>query len=747
MKNYRKLYTKHLFPINSEYHPQDSSFKAPSPFGDGEIVIDPKDQFHCHATGKKGGVLEFLKELYPGLTDQGANFMAREDNRIMSSRVLGAMDHLQNFRNNSAQVKIAADTLGLSESAVKSIPVYMNQRVSDLCYLETVSHTGVPLAISTFTIKNALRSLRGVPRIPVEITDRVWLVENSVMAHSIKAAYGDTAICWPKENEIGLYSYNELLKDKDVIILHGPLYYTYQQSYYPFLETIRNSISSFSRINYASICSTSLFSTWIERKENQDLLLDEAERGTMLQPVSREIYREYVRRDDTIPIAFAQSYARGFFFYGTACGKMVQSWPVDILSVPMLETNLRVSVITPEVMADSVHLTTDRVISITESLPQLTPKNTYASIKGLISDHIYLENKDVEVVIALWIMGTYLYSLFNAYPYLHIRASAGSGKTTNMEVIASTSFNGIMASKITPARLMQEVSDAKTTVCLDEFEKNSGSQGEANTEILNSGYKRNGSYLKMRGKNTNAMDLYSPKVFSSVSEIKRDTLASRTLPIAMGKKPKHHPSVKFNEDDHRTSQRINEVKNGGYALGLYQHYAIEYLMARLPKQISLPCGMTISGRNQELVTPLIVLAQLLDINRKEGEDSVEAQLYSALEYMLFPDIGEEVERLKILANQLREWGSDSEKVVFTCKGEKCWISNKMWDNSRLLTHFENDRTTMYNWLKGLNAGVERDVIHIPGEGTESCTGFPLDLTINGKPFIEWLMPKTASKAS
>ena len=146
-------------------------------------------------------------------------------------------------------------------------------------------------------------------------------------------------------------------------------------------------------------------------------------------------------------------------------------------------------------MVNSIAISTDRVVEITESILQLTPKNTFRLIRELIRDHIYLENEDMEVVLTLWIMGTYVFTLFNAYPYLHINASKDSEKSILMELIKSISFNGIMASKITPARLMQEVSDAQTTTCLDEFEKDSGSQGSASTEILNSGYKREGRTL------------------------------------------------------------------------------------------------------------------------------------------------------------------------------------------------------------------------------------------------------------
>lgn len=738
MNNYLNLYVKLLFNPSEQAVPNSLPLKAPSQFeGGDEIEVDKDGHFLCKGSGKSGDVHVFLKEIFTHLTDAGAKTMAKEDNRIASSRIMKAKQHLEKFREDKDQVKIAAEKLGISESDLRSMPLYMDDRVSQYYFLETVSERGTPLAVSSFTIETPLRSLRGVPRIPDTFTDRVWLVENSLMVHAIEQQLGESAICWPKIDEIHLYDYDKLFKGKELVFMHGPLYFTYEQSFYPFLEKIRPAAASFSCVNYTSLCSGQSLHGWLKSNRNQERLISEAKRGEMHQPVSREIYKKYVRRDDKISISYAQSYARGFFFYGTECGRLVQSWPVDILEKPMVERNFRVDIIDPEKMSNSIALSTDRVVEITESVFQLTPKNTFRMIRELIRDHIYLENEDIEVVLALWIMGTYVFTLFNAYPYLHINADKDSGKSTLMELIKVISFNGIMASKITPARLMQEVSDAQTTTCLDEFEKESGSQGDASTEILNSGYKREGKYLKMRGQNTNAMDLYSPKVFSSVSEIKKDTLESRTLPIKMNKKPKHDSTQGLRVQDHKTSQRIREAVNGGYALGLYHHGLIEYFMARLPRQISLPCGLAITGRKQELITPLVVLAQLLDINKSPADESIETHLYSALEFMLFPEIEEEVQRLKILANQLREWGEDHENVIFTQKAQICWISNKMWLDSRLMTHFNNEKNTLLNWLKGLNQGIECDALHIPGHGTESSIGFPLDLEINDKTFGDW----------
>jgi hypothetical protein len=295
--------------------------------------------------------------------------------------------------------------------------------------------------------------------------------------------------------------------------------------------------------------------------------------------------------------------------------------------------------------------------------------------------------------------------------------------------------------------MIQTVSDTQCTLCLDEFEQGTGGQGDAHTQVLNSGYKRGGNYRRLRGSNTDSLDLYSPKVYASVDTIKSDTLASRTLRIDMHQKPKHEPIKSWDKVDGRIKKRANEIISGGYALGLFHHDTIEYLLARMQGQITLPSGMVVDGRDRELIAPLVIMAQLVDLNKAPEETSVEAELYRALEAILFPEMEEELQRLKILSNQLREWGETPDQMIYEIKGEYCWISNKMWESSRLLTHFEGSKKEMMDWIKSLSDGVKREAIHISGHGTESCTGFPLDLILNSKAFRDWFSPERVAEAA
>lgn len=744
---YYNFYTKYLNLTSDLSENATQNLQAPSPFGDGVLTISPDGIFSCSVTGKSGNPVDFIKEIYSSVTEQGAKLIAKEDNRLQHRQLCQAYDLIEAFRQDEELLKIAAFKQGLSPKEMKQMPIFMDKRGFKYYCVTNRSCNGTPLAIATYSSDRPLRNALGIIRPPEINSKRVWLTENPVIANLIEDYFGDTAFCWPKQRELEIFNYKEMFEGKEVIALHGELTYTYDESFYPFFEMIRRTAGSFADVRYEALCQGEHFAKWIAEKANQELLLMQAQVSTNLQPITKAHYEKYIRMDDTIDVQYGQASARGYFFYGTGEDAIAQSYPLSLDSVQQTEANYRLRFIRPTRFHDNIKLNPDRVISIGQSITQFTPRNTFDMTRGLISDHIYFEHKEMETLLSLWIMGTYVFSLFNAYPYLHINAAKGSGKTTLLELIEKCSFNGIMASRITPANLIQTISDTQCTLCLDEFEKNTGGQGDSHTQILNAGYKKGGSYRRQRGSNTDSMNLYSPKVYASIDPIKAGALASRTLRIEMTRKPKHTPIQGWDAKEGRTQKRINEIMSGGYATGLYHHDMIEYLLARQPRQITLPCGIAVDGRERELIAPLVIMAQLVDINNEGGEVSVESELYQALESILFPDKEEELQRIKILTNQLREWGENPDQLVFTIKGEICWISNKMWDSTRLMTHFEGNRNELLNWLKSLNDGVLREATHIAGHGTESCTGFPLDLTLNSKEFRDWISPDSSSKAA
>lgn len=742
------FYKKYLSFESDLELPSAKALQAPSPFGDGALTVSADGIFTCKATGKTGGPAEFIIELYPGVTKSGAQLIVNEDTRLASRSLEGAGDLIEAFRGDKPLVKVAARKLGVSIKELLEMPLFMDKRGFRYYYVTDYSPSRTPLSLATFTPERALRLSQGIQRTPKQTTQRVWLTENPVIAFLIEKNLGETAFCWPSQRELRIFDYKTLLAGKDVVALHGELSYTYEDSFYPIFEELRRSTLSFADLRIDALIEGKSLAEWLSKKANREQLRESALISTKIQPITRDQYTQYIRQDDTKDVHMAQCQARGYFFYGTFDGYMAQSWPLNLDSMTQTETNFKLRFIQATRFNNEIRLSADRILNIGQSVGQYTPRNTFKAIRSLLDDYIYFGDEQMKTMIALWVMGTYVFRLFPAYPYLHINAPKNSGKTTLLDLIVKCSFNGVMASRITSASLIQTVSDTLCTLCLDEFEQQtSGQNNSAHMQVLNSGYKRGGNYRRLRGSNTDAMDLYSPKVYASVDEIKTGTLASRTLKVPMSRKPAYTPLQSWDETNSSILKRINEILNGGYALGLYHHMMIEYLLERLDNQVSLPSGIELQGRLRELVTPLVIMAQLVDLNAAEGELKVERELLSILEALMFPDMQQERDRRKILANQLLEWSQNPAQVQFTIKDEMTWIANGMWENTSLATHFEGNKKSMISWLKSISDSVKRKTIHIPGVGTESCTGFPKDLILNAKPFREWFSPESSSDAA
>lgn len=97
---------------------------------------------------------------------------------------------------------------------------------------------------------------------------------------------------------------------------------------------------------------------------------------------------------------------------------------------------------------------------------------------------------------ALWILGTYVHSSFNTYPYLFLNAMRGSGKTRLLKLISSLAHNGKMIGSPTEAILFRIPQN--TTLCIDEFEGILRKGNEGVREMLNASYKRGMTVMRMK---------------------------------------------------------------------------------------------------------------------------------------------------------------------------------------------------------------------------------------------------------
>jgi len=167
------------------------------------------------------------------------------------------------------------------------------------------------------------------------------------------------------------------------------------------------------------------------------------------------------------------------------------------------------------------------------------PQSVYIDTLSVLNKYVDFSNNDTSKIVALWIIGTYIFPIFEAYPYIHYFGMKGSGKTKMLNLLEKLAFNTISMSSITSSTLFRIIQDTRATLGIDEAE-NLINIRDANaadiSKILNSGYKKGGLVYRSVKEDdifkAKGYEVYSPKAIASIRDI-GDVLASRCIPVNM----------------------------------------------------------------------------------------------------------------------------------------------------------------------------------------------------------------------
>jgi len=133
---------------------------------------------------------------------------------------------------------------------------------------------------------------------------------------------------------------------------------------------------------------------------------------------------------------------------------------------------------------------------------------------------------------ALWVMGTYVFHLFPAYPYLWLFASGGFGKSRYLKTVAYASHNGEFLQGPTVAVVNRLLDISRGTLCVDEVDKGTDEQREELLGTWNSGYEDGPTAPRynMEQSKIERFHIFSPKAFASNANIDH-TLKTRCIRI------------------------------------------------------------------------------------------------------------------------------------------------------------------------------------------------------------------------
>ena len=234
-------------------------------------------------------------------------------------------------------------------------------------------------------------------------------------------------------------------------------------------------------------------------------------------------------------------------------------------------------------------------------------KTVFSELVDALKRYIELEKDADYDLLAAWILGTYFYPVFAAYPFLHLKAPKGSGKSQCLTLLSQLCFN---ATKARPslAALGDTVDALRGTYLVDQADSLGRIGHEDLLDIFCDSYKRSGGKRrivnmdKSRGRETLEFETYSPKAFASIKELPED-LRDRCCVIQLTRSTRNN----FPDPD---SPGIDWMMSRAklYELLLAEHVLVdgEYLQRR----IHYKTDTTIVGRRLELWLPLEVILRL-----------------------------------------------------------------------------------------------------------------------------------------
>lgn len=214
----------------------------------------------------------------------------------------------------------------------------------------------------------------------------------------------------------------------------------------------------------------------------------------------------------------------------------------------------------------------------------------------------YVVATDEEVlVIALWVLHTYVYDQYPQTPYLAVTsAEKGSAKTRVLEVIEQVVRKPWRTIVPSEAVLYRHIHDIQPTLMLDEtdtiFNPRMQDRYEGHRAILNSGNRQGSTVPRCVGSSNKIQEfrVFCPKALAGIGTLP-DTVTDRAIPVRMKRKRK----------DERVDRFLLRTV-GPQAEALRERIEAWLVDLELEETPSVP--EVISDRMQEGCEPLVAIA-------------------------------------------------------------------------------------------------------------------------------------------
>ena len=255
--------------------------------------------------------------------------------------------------------------------------------------------------------------------------------------------------------------------------------------------------------------------------------------------------------------------------------------------------------------------------TVAGQVPDIDGADLLDHVDAYLSRYAHFPSAAARHAVALWVAHTHARDrdgvlIWPATPRLMmLSAAAGSGKSTVLELVGRLvpSCGGLDVEP-TPAGVIYALGSEHSTVCLDEGDVlfGSGKRKQSLRAILNAGYSRSGTYLRMRGNTGERVSVFGPIALAGLDVLEKatgDTLApllSRSIIVRMSPPPAGTEIADLADPYERADER---AEIGRRQLAVWALVHREELRSARPE---LPAGVRL--RDAQIWRPLLAVADV-----------------------------------------------------------------------------------------------------------------------------------------
>ncbi len=346
---------------------------------------------------------------------------------------------------------------------------------------------------------------------------------------------------------------------------------------------------------------------------------------------------------------------------------------------------------------------------IDKTLPEVTFLEVFHSIKQQYKNYMDLGQDNIYSLISLWVMGSYFFPLFDAYPYTFFGGDREVGKTKILTLTQQMAFNAISSGNISTSSIFRLIEGARATLLIDEAEKlGTTDRGQEFKNILNASYKPGNPVFRAEKTMKEQFivvdfDAYSPKMLANIAGLE-DVLESRVIPFTLTRTlDKEIADKEINVKD----KIWQEIRDKLYILAMVRWEEVKSAYSQVEPVEE------ISARNWEIWRPIITLARVTDTALEKemlilGKEKSEEKLLEAT--LEAPD----AVLVKVLVNLviIEEYYSVKEmksRMIETYGEEHKWLTSEWVGRALKRKGFEK-------MVK--DAGIDKEWKHRIGTGME-----------------------------